>query len=159
MPSLPLLVASQFNYNFQYHPDPLVSGISGLIGILIYVAICYLISDALASVPIEHRRGMSPGLVWLLLIPLFNLVWNFFVFPRVSDSFRSYFDSTGRPIPGDYGRQLGIAFAILNACMFIPCLNCLAFIPCLVLLIILLVKFTSYKNAIRQGGGGAFPMQ
>ena len=56
-----------------------------LVTIAIHVLICWLISSALSAVPEEHRE-MEPGLVWLLLIPCFSIIWNFFVFPKVSRS-------------------------------------------------------------------------
>jgi hypothetical protein len=53
----------------------------------VLIVVCYLLYTALLALPQQHRR-MDPGLVWLLLIPLFNLVWNFFVFLRVPESYQ-----------------------------------------------------------------------
>ena len=38
---------------------------------------------------------MEPAMVFLLLIPCFGLVWNFFLYPRLSRSFQKYFQSVG----------------------------------------------------------------
>ena len=128
------------------------------VGLLAAAVTAYIIYDALNAVPQEHRRGITPNQVWLLLIPLFNLVWSFIVFQRVSESFQSYFEANGRPQPGDYGRGLGLAFSILFAMSHIPCVGCFTVLPALILLVLALIKISSYKNLIINGGGGAFPM-
>jgi hypothetical protein len=138
---------------------PMLIGISvGLaIGVAINAIFCYFVSDALAKVPAEYHQNISPGQVWLLLIPLFNIVWNFFVSQRVPDTFRVYFEATGRPQPGDYGKQLGLIYSILACCVFIPCLGSLCGFAALVILIILVVKFSGFKSLIVSGGGSGFP--
>jgi hypothetical protein len=93
-------------------------------------------------------RKLEPGLVWLLLIPCFNLVWNFFVFPGLSDSFRAYFNSVGDNSVGNCGRDLGIAYAIFSAISAIPFVGCLTGIVSLVLLILFLAKANELKNRI-----------
>ena len=39
------------------------------------------------------RRRMSPGLVWLQLIPVFGQVWQFIVVSRIANSIRKEFES------------------------------------------------------------------
>lgn len=72
----------------------------------------YLIYRAAASVPPEHRR-IEPGMVWMLLIPLFNFVWMFFVVSRVSGGLASALQSRGVD-RGDCGRFKGMFFAWCN---------------------------------------------
>jgi len=93
-------------------------------------------------------RKLEPGLVWLLLIPCFNLVWNFFVFPGLSDSFKAYFNSIGDNSVGNCGRDLGLGYAICSAISVIPFVGCLTGIVSLVLLILFLVKANELKNRI-----------
>ena len=45
--------------------------------------ICALLHESVASLPRENRR-ISPAAVWFLMIPGFNLLWNFIVLPRVA---------------------------------------------------------------------------
>lgn len=118
-----------------------------LIGVIINAVICYFVSSWLKKVPAQHRK-MEPGLVWLLMIPCFPIIWNFFVFQRIPDSFKSYFDSVGRTDVGDCGKGLGLAYAICVACGLIPFLNYIAGPAALVLLIINLVKMNELKNKI-----------
>jgi len=108
----------------------------------IWVAICLFLSKCLQAVPPEFRK-QEPGKVWLLFIPLFNLIWIFFVFPKIAESFKAYFDSAGRTDVGDCGRGLALAYCIS---IFIPCVNILS----LILLIVVLVKFNGLKNQIQQ---------
>ena len=98
-------------------------------------------------IPPRFRR-LEPGLVFLLLIPCFNIVWNFFVFPQLADSFKAYFDSIGDRSVGDCGRDLGVWYAICSAVSVIPFLGCLTGIASLVLLILFLVKANELKNRI-----------
>ena len=43
------------------------------------------------------NRALSPGQVWLNLIPLFNIVWQFILISRVSETLSREFASRGRP--------------------------------------------------------------
>ena len=120
-----------------------------LFAIGIQVLILYLLYDAQRAIPPEHRR-IEPGQVWLLLIPLFNLVWNFFVFLRIPESYQSYFYSRGRYDVGDGGKSLGMWFSICTACSVIPCLGIIPAFIGLVLLIVFLVKITGLKGQVAQ---------
>jgi len=124
-------------------------GVVVCISIAVAVVICFLISDALKRLPPSFRK-MDPAMVWLLLIPCFGIVWNFFVFPKVSDSYSAYFTSQGRTDVGDAARGLGMAYAICTACSMIPCVGYVAGLASLVLLIMYLVKITGLKNQVQQ---------
>lgn len=128
-----------------------------LVTLAISVIICVLLYKCFQAVPPEHRK-QEPGLVWLLLIPCFNIVWNFFVFPRLSDSYQSYFAAIGRKDVGDCGRNIGLAYSICVACSVIPYLNTFTGLASLVLLIIYLIKAWDLKNQI-QSGAPAQPPQ
>lgn len=119
-----------------------------VIGLAINAVVCWLVASSLARIPAEHRK-MEPGQVWLLMIPCWGIVWNFFVFQRVPESFQSYFASIGRQDLGDCGKQIGLWYAICGACSFVPFLNYLAGPAGLVLLILNLVKFHQLKSEIQ----------
>jgi hypothetical protein len=93
-------------------------------------------------------RKLDPGLVWLLLIPCFNVVWNFFVIPSLANSFKAYFDSIGDSSVGDCGRDLGYGYAACCAASVVPFVGCLTGPASLVLLILFLVKANDLKNRI-----------
>jgi len=129
----------------------LIGVVGGLIGVVIglgiLIAIILILQSVFKRIPPEHRE-MEPGMVWLLLIPCFNVVWNFFVYPKLSNSLKSYFNSIGRVDVSDCGAGLGLAYAVLAAVSIIPYLNCLTGPACLIVLIIYLVKVTGLKNQI-----------
>ena len=85
-----------------------------VVGLAIQAVVCWLLSSWLSRVPREHRR-QEPGRVWLLMIPLFAAVWTFFVYPRICDSFDSYFRSVGQE--KSTGRGLAMTYCVLTAVM------------------------------------------
>lgn len=124
-------------------------GVVFLIMLLVYVIVAVLLYGCLARVPKEYRR-MEPGLVFLLLIPVFNMIWNFFVFLRIPDSYKAYFASQGRTDVGDCGRSIGLWLSICVACSIVPCVNYISGPASLVLLIIFFVKIFGLKSQIPQ---------
>ena len=120
-----------------------------LVTLLVYLIVAILLYGCLARVPQEYQR-MKPGLVFLLLIPLFNLIWNFFVFLRIPESYQAYFASQGRTDVGDCGRSIGLWLSICVACSIIPCVNYISGPASLVLLIIFFVKIFGLKSQIPQ---------
>jgi len=126
-----------------------LAGMILLVMIAIYVVVCALLHALYKAVPEQHRQ-LSTGLVWLLLIPFWNLIWNFFVFPKLSRSYQTWFEAKGDTSKGTCNSELAWTFAILCACSivlgFIPCVAQLAGVAALVILIIYLVKMFSLKN-------------
>ncbi len=117
------------------------------VGMAISIVVILIIQSFYKRIPPEHRR-MEPGMVWLLVIPCFGIVWNFFVFLKLSDSFKSYFDSQGVMDVGDCNRSLALAYCIAAVLCIVPCLNYIAGPVSLVLLVITLVKYNELKNRI-----------
>jgi hypothetical protein len=137
----------------------------GLIGIslvvvYIVVLIFFLIAqqNTLKAIQPQNRR-MSPGEVWLQLIPVFNLIWQFIVVSRISDSIRSEInDRTKNSFLGiadpvfanDMTRRptydIGLTFCILSLCGCIPILGGFASIAGLVCWIIYWTQIVAYKN-------------
>jgi hypothetical protein len=80
----------------------------------IVVLVFYLLTLQKALNRVSRRnRLMEPGLVWLQLIPVFNIVWNFFIVTRIPDSLRNEFRDRDRDDGSDYGRTIGLTYAIL----------------------------------------------
>jgi hypothetical protein len=121
------------------------------IGLGIAIAICLFLSSCLKRVPPEHRE-MEPGMVWLLLIPCFSIVWNFFVYIKIPQSFQRYFNSIGRYDVGDCGQQLGLWYSILVVVCMVPFVNYIAGPAALIVWIIFLVKAAGLKGQIPEGG-------
>lgn len=65
-------------------------------------------------------RTMQPGKVWLWLIPVFGLVWQFIVVTSIAKSLRNEFARLEIPCSEPAPAQTtGLAFCICNCCFFI----------------------------------------
>jgi hypothetical protein len=95
-----------------------------------------------------ENRAMSPGLVWLLLIPFFNLIWNFFVVMNMAKSLGAEFQKRGIAAEAEPGKTIGLVYAILMACSIIPFVNWITGIGTLVCWIIYWVKIAGYSNQL-----------
>jgi len=116
----------------------------------VYIVVAWLIYRANEVLPAEHRKTES-WQAFLLLIPLFNLVWNFILLGRVSRGMQSYFQSKNDASAGDCGAAIGLWFSISAICCWIPFVSCIAYPAALVLLIIYLVKITGLRTRVLAG--------
>ena len=82
-----------------------------LVFAIVGLVFLWLIYSA-ARVADPSHQSMSPGLVWLLLIPLFNLFWMFKVFPSVADSLSATARDRGHDV-GGAGRGIGMSYCIV----------------------------------------------
>jgi hypothetical protein len=87
--------------------------------VAIVIAVFYLLTlqKALSRVA-PWNRLMEPGLVWLSLIPIFNLIWSFFIATRIPDSLRNEFRHRNLDDGSDYGKGVGLAHAIIGVLSF-----------------------------------------
>jgi hypothetical protein len=136
------------------HPTAfMMSGSELLLSGILFLALPFWIAPpilaylALDRIPPEDRK-QDPGLALLMLIPLFSLIWAFFVYPRISASLESYFSRRGDRSNGDCGRSLGLVICI---CSLIPFVHLVAFIC----MIIFFVKVFSLTAKIERGSGPA----
>jgi hypothetical protein len=83
--------------------------------ILLLPAIFYLLTlqKALNRCSPECR-AMKPGMVWLLLIPLFNIVWQFIVVLNMAKSLAAEFQKRGMVEDPNPGQTLGLVMCIGN---------------------------------------------
>ena len=155
-----LLFAADFNFEMapnaaELMPKEVLAGmlvffaIAIVIVLAISILLLYLVYSCYQRIPAQHRQ-MEPWQVWLSLIPLFNLVWNFFVYPKLAKSYQSYFAEQGRTDVGDCGEKLGLWYAICAAVCIIPCVNYVAGPAALVLWIIFIVKALGLKGQIPE---------
>lgn len=90
-----------------------VAGVIVLVGLVIAVLYLLTLYRALAKVA-PHNRLMEPGLVWLSLIPLFNVIWAFIIASRLPDSLRNEFREQGRDDGTDYGKGIATTNAVIG---------------------------------------------
>jgi hypothetical protein len=84
------------------------------------------VARVLHRVSPENRR-VAPGMVWLNLIPVFNLVWATVTVERVAESLQSEFRERGMDGPDEqYGRRTGLTLLALLASgiLFYPAFIC-----------------------------------
>jgi hypothetical protein len=140
-----------------------------LLGIFLIPFIFFLITQQNTLKAIQpQNRTMSPGEVWLQLIPLFHIVWRFIVVKRIAESIRnelssgnafSFEESNYSPYLNDEKptQQIGMAYCILGAVSYIPILGSLAGLAELVCWIIYWVKLSEYKNQIESKKYAFYP--
>jgi hypothetical protein len=92
-----------------------------------------------------ENRAMQPGMVWLLFIPLFNLVWHFFVVLNIAKSLGAEFQKRGMAEDPQPGKKIGLIMCILACCEIIPILGVLCLLGALVCWIIYWVKIAGYS--------------
>jgi hypothetical protein len=115
-----------------------------LIGVILTMLFAFMAIPAvlaylvLKRIPVESRT-QKPELAFLLMIPLFSLVWAFFVHPKVAESLKNYYDKNGLP-QSDYGEKLALWFCITSACGLIPMIGFIAAIASLVLGVMFYLK-------------------
>jgi len=59
-------------------------------------------------------QAMKPGMVWLLFIPLFNIVWQFMVVLNMAKSLAAEFQKRGIAEDPNPGQTLGLVMCIGN---------------------------------------------
>ena len=85
-----------------------------VIGFAAYIVFLSAADRVLKRVEPEHRR-MDPGMVWLNLIPIFNLMWLVVTVERVGESIRNEYIARGRHKRSEsYGKTAGLAFVLLT---------------------------------------------
>ncbi len=123
-------------------------------GLSILPLIFYLLTlqNTLHEVSHENRR-MQPGQVWLTLIPVFGIIWQFMVVNGIADSLRLEFQKRGIKADEDRpGSGIGIAFCILTCCSIIPFLGIFTAIAAFICWIIYWVKISNYKAELIHSG-------
>ncbi len=106
-----------------------------------------------------QNRSMSPGMVWLLLIPFFGIIWHFFIIIGLSDSLEREFSERGKTVEPKPGRSLGLAMCILNACSIIPYVGVLTSLASLVVWIIYWIKIVDYSSRLQSEAPVAPPQE
>jgi hypothetical protein len=94
-------------------------------------------------------RAMEPGKVWLMLIPVFGLVWQFIIVMNIAKSLGNEFARLGIPCPEPTpGQTIGLAMCVCNCCIFIPLLGGLVSIAGLVLWIVYWIRIANYSRLL-----------
>jgi len=95
-----------------------------------------------------ESRAMNPGLVWLMLIPVFNLVWHFMIVLNMAKSLGAEFQKRGIPEEPKPGQNLGLAMCILACTGIIPLVGMLGSLGAFVCWILYWIKISGYSNKL-----------
>lgn len=116
----------------------------------VLVTVFYLLTMQKALVLAgRENRSLEPGLVWLLFIPLFGLVWQFFIVRHVSSAVKNWAAAHGRNV-GDGGWAIGLAACILVSLGALPHLGVLVSLAGLVCLIVWWVKVAHFNELMAR---------
>ncbi len=96
-------------------------------------------------IAIESRK-MSPSSVWLMLIPFFNIVWQFIMVSRIAESIKAECSRLNIPVKENKPTySSGLTWNICNFITIIPIVGALA---ALITWILYWVKVNEYKKLI-----------
>ena len=143
--------------------------------ILFVVAFIYLIAQILFLVTLQNtvaavdrrNRHLNPGQVFLMLIPIFNYLWVYWMVTRIADSIEDELRARKMPTPLNRpGYNVGLGYAISltagTVFRFIPYMNVVAgfaALVALVLWIIYWVQIHNYRRALETNAGFYTSMQ
>ena len=119
------------------------------ISFVVSIIVTWLIYRPYRQLPSSHQT-LSPWIIWLLLVPLVNLVIMFLVAIKVPDSFRNYFQQLGNQSFGDCGKTFGLVWAIATVACLVPLLNYIAGIVSLVCMILFIVKLWTMAGNLKE---------
>ncbi|WP_069660059.1 hypothetical protein [Arcticibacter eurypsychrophilus] len=93
--------------------------IAALVSLLITGFFCYSITKVLDHIA-EENRSIQPKMIWLLLIPGFNWIWNFVVATKLSLSIKKEMEARDFDVSGKPTFMQGILYAIISVISVIP---------------------------------------
>jgi hypothetical protein len=128
------------------------------LAIFIVIAIFYCLSLSRALEKCSPQfRTMQPGMVWLLFIPLFNIIWHFFVVLALSTTLGNEFRARNILAPPEPGKTLGLAMCICAAISIIPLVGIITGTVNLVLWIIYWIKIAEFSRMLDMPAAYGLP--
>lgn len=107
----------------------------------------YAIKKTLAAIA-PSCQTQKPAMAWLLLIPIFNVIWFFFLLQAIRQGFEAMLQRNLIPNPIDSGYHYGIAMGCCWATSFIPGLFFIAVLPMFIFSILHWNKLTNARAQI-----------
>ncbi|MBK1440644.1 hypothetical protein JHJ32_11655 [Parapedobacter sp. ISTM3] len=123
-----------------------------MIRMLIWVFYANTVRKTLLLVAPENRL-MKPEQAWLLVIPFFNIYWNFSVASRVADSLTNEFFDRKIAEEENPGRAAGMWYAwlfLLSNIPFPPFILITIFLLSVVYFIVYWVKLSNFRNLLEE---------
>ena len=120
-----------------------------IIPLVAFVFYIRAISKALAVIDPSYRT-QPPGMAWLLLIPIFNVIWFFFLLKAIKDGFTQMHRDGITQKEIDTGYNYGIGMGCCWAASFIPQFIFIALIPMFVFSILHWNKLNAARRVIAR---------
>ena len=96
-------------------------------------------------------RSIEPAMMWLLVVPVVNLVWHFFVVNGMTKSMPTEFKARNLPTTHEMiGNTIGLAMCICGACRIIPFVGFVAWPVGLILWILYWTKIAACSRLLDQ---------
>ena len=97
----------------------------------------------------KENQAMPPSNVWLILIPLFDIYWQFHVVFKIRDSLTKEYNSRELSLDEvDSSYQFGLWMCITACLSIIPIINLFSWIANIVLLIMYWVKTATIRGKL-----------
>ncbi len=147
-PSLLEILTGEPSIAFPLVTMILLSTITYLVAsLVISIFSTYFIFKPYSKLPAEFQT-LSPGFIWLLLIPVVNTVMTFIIVLQVPEAFEYYFKKKGNDSMGDCGKLVGLIWAICGVFIFVPFLSYLASLPFLACMVLFIIKLWAMAEAL-----------
>ncbi len=95
-----------------------------------------------------QNQAMQPGLVWLLVIPCFSIIWHFFVVINMAKSLSAEFQARGIQEEPEPGQVFGLVMCGLACASVVPLLGSFFGLGYLVCWIIYWVKIAGFSRKL-----------
>lgn len=133
-----------------------ITGPGAFIFVVIFIIVAlfpfvfYLLTlqSVLKEIGPENRK-MEAVQVWLSVIPIFGIIWQYIIVSRMADSLklelekRNIYSTEARP-----AFKIGIAYCILLSCMLIPFFGIISALGGVACWILYWVKINDYRNLL-----------
>jgi hypothetical protein len=120
--------------------------LAGLTPIIFYIV---TLKRTFNSISVKNQ-GLEPWLVWLLLIPFFNIVWHFIVVTRLSESLEAEYRMRDHPTMPRPSYDTGIAMCVLTCLSCWDLLTWPAGISAIIIWIIYWTEIHKHKKTLRR---------
>ena len=118
-----------------------------LADLAVMAGVAAVLARVLKRIP-EESRFSKPWHPWLLLVPMFNLVWAFILLPRISDSLQAELMTDADRSMGDCGRTFGLAHAGCRLALVLSFFPVLFAAAALVFLILYVLRVSELSRRI-----------
>ena len=117
-----------------------------------FVFYCRTLQQTLRAAAPPNQR-MPPWQAWLLLIPVFNIVFWFIAAARIADTIRAEAESRSFVVHARPTYAVGVALAITSALSYLPQLRLVAGLGCVVCWILHWVQVAEWNGKLSSENG------